>query len=183
MSQQQQEAHICQCCGDPADAPFTLKDGWSGPCDDCHCGSCGSKKKYDEHTDSFWCCDGPPDYDSYDVCCASDCESDCSDCYNQADKDWECDDECEYGECDCYMNTRKNCTDCFGTGWDHCDYCTAKRRILSSTHYESLSELRRMFRLNKPLVEIEAKAASKKRCSQGSSDKPGMLPQKKIRVV
>lgn len=180
----QQEARICKCCGDPADAPFTLKDGWSGPCDDCHCGSCGSKKKYDECTDSFWCCDGPPDiHGFYDVCCASDCESECSDCFREAEEDWECDGECEYGECDCSWNTREHCTDCYGTNRDHCDYCTAKRRILSSAHYERLSELRRMFRLFKPLAEIETKAASKKRCPQGCSDEPGMLPQKKIRVV
>lgn len=147
-------SHICKYCKDPTDAPPTLKDSWSGPCDDCDCVSC----------------------EFYDVCCASDCESDCSDCFREADEDWERKCDCD-SECDCDSNTREHCTDCFGANRDHCDYCAAKRRILSSAPRGRLSELRRMFRLFKPLAEIEIKAASKKR----SSDEPGMLPQKKIR--
>lgn len=141
-------------------------------------------------------CDCETKYVDYDVLSESDCESESEylEGYDRADNDWECNGECEYGECDCHENTRHFCTDCFGCNWDHCDYCSAKKRILIDALHtatpDHLSELRRMFRLFKPLEEIEQKVAEQKVAEQkaaakrpaGDEDSEG-LPRKKIRVV
>lgn len=143
----------------------------------CDCDStCHCARKYD---------------DDYDVLCESDCENESEylEGHDRADEDWECDGECKYGECDCCENTRYFCTDCFGANLDHCDYCSAKKRILIDALHtatpDHLSELRRMFRLFKPLEEIEQKVAEHKELAKrpaGDEDSAG-LPRKKIRVV
>ena len=129
----------------------------------------------------------------YDVCCDSDCESLCFDCYEQANKDWECDGECEYGECLCNENTRHTCSDCFGSNWDHCDYCSAKKRTLIEVSRAGppghVSQIRNMFRLNKPLKEIEQKVASEsekkhKKKRPASAELASPVPvKKKLKIV
>ena len=54
----------CRTCKDPVEAPMTIKEGWSGPCDCCCCGACGGKKEYSEEYGLFGCCGDFNDSDS-----------------------------------------------------------------------------------------------------------------------
>lgn len=47
----------CRECLAPIDQPeVSPPPGWSGMCDDCCCGQCGSRRKWDAEYESFYCC-------------------------------------------------------------------------------------------------------------------------------